>query len=346
MTGIYVVNADASEAKNSVAASISEQVARDKIIPNFSDTTYAELLQIERDTPGFYAWGVPPGPTNIMNWLYMATGDFVLMAIDGRYRYAAEVLGRYENAKAAQAIWNKGEAVDDSREYIFFLSRPASIDIPVKEMEDWLPTDFGEFTRIEDTELQAIRRDFGGVAKFLKENILQRSDKGPALDVSGIFKHVQDTATATGLFEAVSVTDSRTKHFEAIIRRRGHPRFRMALLRAYERRCAMTRQSILPALEAVHIRPLAEGGLHRVDNGLLLRADLRRLFDLGYLSIDVGHRVLVSSAIDRDYGDSSFYGDLAGEKRIQGHRYRRIAGRSRPPVGPDRGRLRGIVSLG
>ena len=149
MTGIYVVNADASEAKNSVAASISEQVARDKIIPNFSDTTYAELLQIERDTPGFYAWGVPPGPTNIMNWLYMATGDFVLMAIDGRYRYAAEVLGRYENAKAAQAIWKKGEEVDDSREYIFFLSRPASIDIPVKEMEDWLPTDFGEFTRID-----------------------------------------------------------------------------------------------------------------------------------------------------------------------------------------------------
>jgi hypothetical protein len=316
VTGIYVVNADASEAKNSVAASISEQVARDKIIPNFSDTTYAELLQIERDTPGFYAWGVPPGPTNIMNWLYMATGDFVLMAIDGRYRYAAEVLGRYENAKAAQAIWNKGEAVDDSREYIFFLSRPASIDIPVKEMEDWLPTDFGEFTRIEDTELQAIRRDFGGVAKFLKENILQRSDKGPALDVSGIFKHVQDTATATGLFEAVSVTDSRTKHFEAIIRRRGHPRFRMALLRAYERRCAISKCGVRQVLEAALIRPYRGVATYNVSNGLLLRSDLHTLFDLGQISVDSSDMsVVISKKLE-----NSSYKLLAGRKLFVPHR--------------------------
>ena len=64
--------------------------------------------------------------------------------------------------------------------------------------------------------LQAIRADFGGVGKFLKENIFQRSDKGPSLHVSGIFKHVEDTATSTGVFHAVSVTDSRTRHFEEV----------------------------------------------------------------------------------------------------------------------------------
>lgn len=88
--------------------------------------------------------------------------------------------------------------------------------------------------------------------------------------------------------------------------------FRLLITDIYERRCAVTRQGVLPALEAAHIRPLAEGGLHRVDNGLLLRADLRRLFDLGYISIDRENRVLVSSAIERDYGDSSAYYDLAG----------------------------------
>jgi len=316
VTAIYVVNADTPDARSAIAASVSEQVSRDKIIPNFSDTTYGELLQIERDTPGFYTWGVPPGPTNIMNWLYMATGDFVLVAIDGRYRFAAEVLGRYENAKAARAIWNNSAEVDESREYIFFLNRPANIDIPVKEMEDWLPTNLGEFTRIEDNELQAIRRDFGGVAKFLKENIFQRSQKGPSLDVSGIFKHVQDTATTTGLFEAVSVTDSRTKHFEAIVRRRGHPRFRMALMRAYERRCAISKCGVREVLEAALIRPYRGVATYNVSNGLLLRSDLHTLFDLGQLSVDSSNMSVVISK----HLENSSYKLLAGRKIFIPHR--------------------------
>lgn len=34
-------------------------------------------------------------------------------------------------------------------------------------------------------------------------------------------------------------------------------------------------------LEAAHIRPYAQGGQHRVENGLLLRSDLHTLFDRG-----------------------------------------------------------------
>jgi len=90
--------------------------------------------------------------------------------------------------------------------------------------------------------------------------------------------------------------------------------FRLLITDIYGRRCAMTQQAVLPALEAAHIRPVGEGGLHRVDNGLLLRADLRHLFDQGYLSLDVENRILVSPAIATDYGDSSFYSDLAGRE--------------------------------
>jgi len=295
MTGIYVVTADTDEAKGAVASSLSEPIPRDRIIPNFSDTTYTELLDIERNTPGFYAWGVPPGPTNIMNWLYMATGDFVLVVMNGKYRYAAEVLGRYENAKAARAIWGSNPESGDCREYLFFLGRPYGIDIPVQELEDWLPTDFDQFTRVEETVLQAIRADFGGVGKFLKENIVQRSQKGPSLDVSGIFKHVEDTATATGVFQAVSVTDSRTKHFEAIIRRRGHPRFRQALMRAYGGKCAFSKCEIREVLEAALIRPFRGAQTYHVSNGLLLRADLHTLFDLGQISVDTDSMTVVIS---------------------------------------------------
>jgi putative restriction endonuclease len=40
----------------------------------------------------------------------------------------------------------------------------------------------------------------------------------------------------------------------------------------------------MPALEAAHIRPYSDGGEHEIPDGLPLRRDLHRLFDLGYVS--------------------------------------------------------------
>jgi len=90
--------------------------------------------------------------------------------------------------------------------------------------------------------------------------------------------------------------------------------FRLIITDIYNRRCAVTQQSVLPVLEAAHIRPVSEGGLHRVDNGLLLRSDLRHLFDQDYLSIDVENRILISPALAADYGDPTLYADLAGRE--------------------------------
>lgn len=92
----------------------------------------------------------------------------------------------------------------------------------------------------------------------------------------------------------------------------GSGSFQILVADIYGRRCAMTGLSILPALEAAHIRPVEEGGLNRVDNGLLLRSDLRSLFDQGYLSVDPNHRVLVSASLAEDYDGAQIYGELAG----------------------------------
>jgi hypothetical protein len=286
MTGIYVFPVETPQDRKAVVASIEDKIPRDRVIPHFSDATYAELLNLERNTSGFYAWGVLPGPMNIMNWLYMASGDYVLGVVDGVYRYAAEVIGRYENPKAADAIWGTEPESGESREYIFFLSEPARINVPLDKLTDWLPGSYKNLTRIEDPHLQQVRGDFGTVRRFFKENILQTNEKGPSLDVSGIFKTVEDTATATGVFLPVSVTDARTKHFEAIIRRRGHPRFRQALLRAYDDKCAITRSDAIDVLEAAFIRPYRGDRTHHVSNGLLLRSDLHNLFDLGQIGIE------------------------------------------------------------
>jgi putative restriction endonuclease len=58
--------------------------------------------------------------------------------------------------------------------------------------------------------------------------------------------------------------------------RLGQGTFRIAVTSAYGA-CAVSGEHSLPALEAAHVRPYADGGAHALPNGLLLRADIHRL---------------------------------------------------------------------
>lgn len=83
----------------------------------------------------------------------------------------------------------------------------------------------------------------------------------------------------------------------AIKIRRGQGRFREGLLAAYGRTCAISGCKIVDLLEAAHIRPHAEEPNYRVNNGLLLRADLHTLFDVGLLTVDIRLRVRLAPAL-------------------------------------------------
>lgn len=83
--------------------------------------------------------------------------------------------------------------------------------------------------------------------------------------------------------------------------RLGQGSFQAVVLQAYSRRCAITGAKIRPVLEAAHIRPLAEGGQHRLDNGLLLRSDIHTLYDRGYIGVDRKYRLVVSSRLRADF---------------------------------------------
>jgi putative restriction endonuclease len=97
--------------------------------------------------------------------------------------------------------------------------------------------------------------------------------------------------------------------------RLGQGAFRLQVTDAYARRCAVTGEKTLPALEAAHIVPFAEVKAHDVRNGLLLRSDLHRLFDLGYVSVRPDRRFVVSRAIREDFENGRDYYALA-EKEI------------------------------
>lgn len=94
--------------------------------------------------------------------------------------------------------------------------------------------------------------------------------------------------------------------------RLGQSAFRTAVTDAYDRRCAFTGEKTLPALQASHIKPYASSGPHRVDNGLLLRADLHQLFDAGYVTVTTDHRIEVSRRIKEEFDNGDAYLALHG----------------------------------
>jgi len=96
----------------------------------------------------------------------------------------------------------------------------------------------------------------------------------------------------------------------------GQGSFRVLVTNAYDRRCAMTGERTLPALEAAHIRAYSDSGLHSVNNGLLLRADLHRLFDRYYMTITTDLKVEVSKRIHEEYENGKDYYKLHGQDLV------------------------------
>jgi len=98
--------------------------------------------------------------------------------------------------------------------------------------------------------------------------------------------------------------------------RLGQGSFQAAIIDAYARRCAITGERVLPVLEAGHIKPYAEGGEHRIDNGLLLRRDLHALFDRGYLTVSPEMDVIVSKRLRDEFHNGEEYLAMTGHKLL------------------------------
>ncbi|MGX9120377.1 HNH endonuclease [Mesorhizobium sp. BHbsci] len=95
--------------------------------------------------------------------------------------------------------------------------------------------------------------------------------------------------------------------------RLGQGAFRVVVTDAYERRCAVSGERTLPILDAAHIRSYADGGIHEASNGVLLRTDIHKLFDLGYVTIDEKRRFVVSGRLKADFDNGKHYYDLHGD---------------------------------
>ncbi len=102
-----------------------------------------------------------------------------------------------------------------------------------------------------------------------------------------------------------SATDAEIKVL--IDNRPGQTQFRSSLLDWYGC-CIVTGCCIQDILEAAHIQPYDEGQIQDPDNGLLLRADIHKLFDANLLGFELITRheiriVLDSSLLDTPYNE-------------------------------------------
>jgi putative restriction endonuclease len=69
-------------------------------------------------------------------------------------------------------------------------------------------------------------------------------------------------------------------------------------------------------LEAAHIKPFSESGPSHLANGLLLRADLHKLFDAGYITVTGRYQVEVSKKIKEEFENGKEYYKSNGENLL------------------------------
>lgn len=132
--------------------------------------------------------------------------------------------------------------------------------------------------------------------------------RGNASDLSQFLAAAE--ANERPAFGLQTIADARERILAAIVRRRGQPQFRQMLLAAYVGRCAITGCDATEALEAAHIIPYFGPDSDHPANGLLLRADIHTLFDIGLIAIDTATMsVLLSPGLA-----GTAYHTLAGAK--------------------------------
>jgi hypothetical protein len=129
-------------------------------------------------------------------------------------------------------------------------------------------------------------------AEFVRSTLSFIAALGPGDPVSAVgatqagqLAELGDELERTSYFSDSGTDDARARLLREVVQRRGQAQFRRELLIAYAGRCAVTGCDAVDALEAAHLMGYNGPNTQVVSNGLLLRADIHTLFDLGLLSI-------------------------------------------------------------
>ena len=110
--------------------------------------------------------------------------------------------------------------------------------------------------------------------------------------------------------------DSRAIEIVPRAERPGQRAFKLQLLAAYNRQCAVTTEHALPVLDAAHIQPYRGPDSDHPQNGIILRSDLHRLYDRGYLTITPNLELEVSRRLRDEFNNGKRYYQLQGKRIV------------------------------
>jgi putative restriction endonuclease len=129
-----------------------------------------------------------------------------------------------------------------------------------------------------------------------------------------LWKRLLETAQMSSVVTGFAEEQARFGSPTLITPRLGQGAFRVLVTEAYGRQCAITDGKVLPALDAAHIKPYGEGGLHAKSNGILLRKDIHSVFDAGYVTINEDFRFSVSKKVKEVFNNGEEYLRLHGKE--------------------------------
>lgn len=158
------------------------------------------------------------------------------------------------------------------------------------ERSEWIPVPASWAANIVQGKTYESESEEG---RTLWTAVLERTRLAPSIRDAGLTEATEDDRRFGAEYLACS--------------RLGQGAFRVLVTDAYLRRCAVTGERTLPVLEAAHIKPYASAGPHTVKNGILLRSDLHKLFDLGYVTITPNLKLEVSSRLREEWENGREY---------------------------------------
>lgn len=283
MRQIFVFTAGVPIARSHLDDSVLNPVSFDRMRKHLGDEVTDYFRELNPGEDGFYAWGAVPGTKNIPTWEQMQIGDLVLTVYDLTYHFVSTVTGKLHSPSLAEEIWQLDKD-GKTWEYMYLLSKPQRVSLSVTDpaVAGHLRSRYQGFCRIGDPSVAGIIAKFDSLDNFV-EQVFKRSL--PKTVIERELEQVEAEADVTNEFDPQSLSDGRTKVLREVVRRHGQPKFRQLLIDAYAGKCAVTGCNVESVLEAAHISPYLGAASNEVNNGLLLRADIHTLFDLGKLRI-------------------------------------------------------------
>lgn len=242
-----------------------------------------------------------PTPWNIKN---LKVGGYVFFLL--KARFGRKICGygefiRYENSTVSTA-WNtfgKQNGVDSLEEFNDRIRKYTNknSNSGFKGIEHIIGCVILENLVFFDLNNLKETRDFGWV-------IPNQVVKFKSVDYNGIPTFIaNEPSDFTLIKDKVKYRNTTSKE------RVGQSKFRNDIMNAYGKKCCITGETTSEILEAAHIQEYISEESNHIQNGLLLRADLHKLFDAGLITINDEYKIQVSRFLD-----SSNYQSLDGKK--------------------------------